>query len=225
MQVPTSVELWPSEDLARRVSVNNFGFGGANAHAILEHSGGNFPIATQTRPSGGEPNGINGISKCVKINGVNRTNGANGVNGHIDQEKDRRRVFVVSAKDEQACRLMALNLREYASTSAPVDEETFLDRLSHTLGSRRSKFAWNIAYIADSLSDMRNTLKEERISPVRSLALPRIGFVFTGQGAQWYAMGRELLVAYPVFKSAIVEYDGYIKEMGSTWTFMGKMAF
>jgi acyl transferase domain-containing protein len=34
-QVPTSVTPWPSYK-AMRVSINNFGFGGSNAHAILE---------------------------------------------------------------------------------------------------------------------------------------------------------------------------------------------
>jgi hypothetical protein len=35
-------------------------------------------------------------------------------------------------------------------------------------------------------------------------------------------MGRELFDAYPVFKNAILECDCYIKEMGATWTIMGK---
>lgn len=34
--------------------------------------------------------------------------------------------------------------------------------------------------------------------------------VFTGQGAKWYAMGRELIEAYPVFKEAIQEADKHI---------------
>ena len=35
LQVPTRVIPWPSHKAAR-VSINNFGFGGSNAHAILE---------------------------------------------------------------------------------------------------------------------------------------------------------------------------------------------
>ncbi|KAK1569351.1 thiolase-like protein, partial [Colletotrichum navitas] len=36
MQVPTTVRPWPKRGATRRASINNFGFGGANAHVILE---------------------------------------------------------------------------------------------------------------------------------------------------------------------------------------------
>ena len=53
---------------------------------------------------------------------------------------------------------------------------------------------------------------------------PRIGFVFNGQGAQWHAMGRELIAAYPVFGSAILRADQMLKEYGATWSLHGSFA-
>lgn len=35
-------------------------------------------------------------------------------------------------------------------------------------------------------------------------------------------MGRELIEAYPVFKEALIECDGYIKGMGANWSIIGK---
>lgn len=50
---------------------------------------------------------------------------------------------------------------------------------------------------------------------------PRIGYVFSGQGAQWYAMGRELIVAYPAFRNALEEADAHPRDLGATWSLLG----
>jgi acyl transferase domain-containing protein len=44
--------------------------------------------------------------------------------------------------------------------------------------------------------------------------------VFTGQGAQHYCMGRELLV-YPVFQNSLANATAYITSLGSSWSLMG----
>ncbi|KAL2813950.1 hypothetical protein BDW59DRAFT_24526 [Aspergillus cavernicola] len=217
MKVPTSVEKWPTVNGVRRASVNNFGFGGANAHAILE-------CATPSSSLNGATNG--------HANGW-LTNGQNGhapANGHINGNgietpaQDRARIFILSARDEQACERMAENLKDHLLNSPPLDADRSLDELAYTLGSRRSMLPWMAAYPATSWSSLIDALDAGRFKPVRSSeAAPRLGFVFTGQGAQWYAMGRELLDAYPVFKAAISECDRYIKEMGAEWTILEEL--
>lgn len=57
--------------------------------------------------------------------------------------------------------------------------------------------------------------------PVRVRKPLALGFVFTGQGAQWHAMGRELLV-YPVFRESIEAADEYMKILGSPWSLLGQ---
>jgi acyl transferase domain-containing protein len=42
--------------------------------------------------------------------------------------------------------------------------------------------------------------------------------VFTGQGAQWYAMGRELIEPYPVFKATLFEAESYLNDFGTDWS-------
>ena len=42
--------------------------------------------------------------------------------------------------------------------------------------------------------------------------------IFTGQSAQWHAMGWELLSAYPVFCHTIEEVDECIRSMGASWS-------
>ena len=60
------------------------------------------------------------------------------------------------------------------------------------------------------------------MKPTRSGEPARLGFVFTGQGAQWFAMGRELLDAYPTFRATLLEAERYLIELGATWSLTGK---
>ena len=129
---------------------------------------------------------------------------------------------MLSAKDERAAVTMAFNLIEHLKTKQFDSEEQYLDDLSYTIGQRRSKFSWVNAQPATSVADLIKKLEISKSSPKRTSDKPRIGFVFTGQGAQWWAMGRELIEAYPVFKNIILAADKHLKEIGSTWNLIGK---
>ncbi|KAK7958258.1 hypothetical protein PG988_013106 [Apiospora saccharicola] len=147
-------------------------------------------------------------------------------NGHVADAQDRSQLLVISAKDRQSCLSIASGLRDHLLQSRDtVDDDALLDSLTYTLGSRRSRSGWSMAFPTHSVPDLIDKLGEQHLpEPKRALrenAGPRVGWVFTGQGAQWYAMGRELIQAYPVFKEAILECDRYIQEMGASWTVMG----
>jgi acyl transferase domain-containing protein len=49
--IPTTVHLWPVHDGPRRVGVSPFGFGGANAHLILESSPVPVRVGDEVPPS------------------------------------------------------------------------------------------------------------------------------------------------------------------------------
>lgn len=177
----------------RRASVNNFGYGGANAHAIIED-----PAYLVSRSLG------------VSTNGV------------MSDGKSRARIFMLSAKDEVAARSMAVGLRQYlGSLGKDRDEERLLDQLAFTLGQRRSHFTWNAACPASSLDELIAALEPRQLKPRRGPRPPRLGFVFTGQGAQWHAMGRELIGYYPVFRHALQEADKCLRALGASWSLIG----
>lgn len=140
----------------------------------------------------------------------------------VDAAPNPARIYVLSAKDEQACQRMISNLRDYIGGADSTEERSLLASLAYTLGSRRSVLPWTAVFAADSLNSILSALEGDQLRHRRSGKEIRVGWVFTGQGAQWHAMGRELFDAYPVFKDAILECDGYIKEMGAKWTIMGK---
>lgn len=184
--------------------MNSFGFGGANAHAILE-----WNESLQ-----------NPCLKEVKQNDCNDRKCVDGMEGNKRDTELVSKVFILRAKDEQACQRMATNLRNYLVSVRSKDERKLLGDLAYTLASRRSMLPYALSYSAASLLELNDALKSNVI-PTFTTAKPRLGLVFTGQGSQWYAMGRELIDAYPVFRSAILNADEHIKEMGAQWSLMG----
>ena len=71
---------------------------------------------------------------------------------------------------------------------------------------------------ATTVSELADRLQEPARKPSHSSKRPRLGFVSNGQGAQWHAMGRELIPAYPVFGQAIHSADEILKEYGAPWS-------
>ncbi|RMZ66367.1 polyketide synthase [Pyrenophora seminiperda CCB06] len=182
LKVPRSVEPWTTE--VRRASVNNFGYGGANSHVILE-------------------NYISPSAPAITNGGV------------------ASKVYVLSAKDEHAATAMVSNLRDHL---VDIEDNAAYERdLAYTLGQRRSNFPWVTATTASSISELVRKIDAGKMKPKRRNDIPRIGFVFTGQGAQWWAMGRELIAAYPVFRESLVEAEGYLREFGATWNLMEEL--
>ena len=133
------------------------------------------------------------------------------------------RVLILSAKDEAAVLSMVENLKEYVINSA-MNEDELINRLAHTLDQRRSRFPWRVTLsfqaskhgLLAALNDSANLV------PRRSIKAPKIGFVFTGQGAQWYAMGRELIGVYPVFAATLHEADQHLRDMDCPWSLLGE---
>jgi acyl transferase domain-containing protein len=95
--VPTACIPWPTQGL-RRISVDSFGFGGANSHLILDdalHTIEALALVgnhrTLTSPS--LSNGMNGVNRAISntngVDGVNHeisnTNGVDGVNHEISK--------------------------------------------------------------------------------------------------------------------------------------------
>jgi acyl transferase domain-containing protein len=136
-----------------------------------------------------------------------------------------RQLFLLSARHKAGAQQIAANLREYLESS----QEKFSDRsvfenLAYTLTERRTRFPWTIAVSAEGPSDLITALSDTAIQPIqRTETPPRLGLVFNGQGAQWFAMGRELSAFYPVYKETLEECDEIIKSFGSDWSLVEEL--
>lgn len=131
-------------------------------------------------------------------------------------------VFVISAKDSTVCQNMANNLSAHIRESLEAGTQPSLKDLAYTLAERRSRLPWVKAVRARTLEELADRLEDASPKPSHTTRSPRIGFVFNGQGAQWYAMGRELIINYPVFSSAIGTADEILKDYGATWSLRGR---
>ncbi|KAJ5338978.1 hypothetical protein N7452_005706 [Penicillium brevicompactum] len=199
LQVPIRATPWPKNKLLR-ASVNNFGYGGTNGHVILDPSPTDQEIWD---------------SKLV-TNGDLETAGDSVVipDGPASEaEDDKSFVYLLSAKDSVACDTMMRQFAAHITQTHPSPSD-----LAYTLTERRSKHNWVAAVRAKTIDELAERLANPTQKPLSAAKLPRLGFVFNGQGAQWHAMGRELIDSYPAFGQGIRQADEILKEYGADWS-------
>lgn len=188
LKVPVTLENLPDskDSLA---SVNSFGYGGTNAHAVLMQ----YPGSTENEVS--------------------------------EMDKKDMFIFPLSAESEAALKEMVVKFREYLEDTT----DSFARILSNVV-YRRTHHTERLATAATSKDDLINKLEawEEDIQ-LKGVARgsevneePKVVFVYTGMGPQWWKMGRELLESEPVFYSALAECDKEFKAI-SGWSVLEEM--
>ncbi|KAK4866744.1 hypothetical protein LT330_007907 [Penicillium expansum] len=124
-----------------------------------------------------------------------------------------RKVFVLSGKDEGPTKGLKDRLLKHLQ-----GHDLSLPALAYTLGQRRSRFPYTVAFSAASTEELSINLADQTLRPVYAAGTAKLGFVFTGQGAQWHAMGQELTEEYPVFRQALHDAERIFQEFGSPWS-------
>lgn len=128
------------------------------------------------------------------------------------------KLFVLSARDQNSVLKMASDLRGHLQ----LNQDISFNNLVFTLGQRRSRFSWSLAVPSPSLEALITSLSDSDLRPVQALSRrPRLGFVFNGQGAQWYAMGRELMEAYPTYLATLKKCEEAVRSFGGAWSLIG----
>jgi acyl transferase domain-containing protein len=136
-------------------------------------------------------------------------------------ENNGPKLLVWSAADQESLsNLTAAYSQHFAKegeTLLPADG--YLKDLAYTLSERRTLLPWRSFAVAETLEELTD-MKSLLSLPVPSSTDLRLGFVFTGQGAQWVGMGRALF-AYPTFRKSIDEATEYLKTLGCDWSIEG----
>lgn len=131
------------------------------------------------------------------------------------------KLFVWSASEESGLKRLATTYHEHLrSLVSRKDESSYLADLAYTLSEKRSRLPWKSFAIARSIDTLQGSLDYSLRQPFRSVRSPKLGFIFTGQGAQWYAMGRELL-QYSPFRRSLEEAEAFLRDLGCTWLLIG----
>ncbi|AEO68274.1 polyketide synthase [Thermothielavioides terrestris NRRL 8126] len=184
IRIPTEQIPWPhAAGVTPRVSVNSFGYGGTNAHAILERG----PYLQQ------QQNSASSLAPSPRL-------------------------FILSANSRASLTAMIQSHRDWVEQR----DEVPLADLSYTLCQRRSLLPWRFSCVAQDRDSLLEALGQGLASPPKERvpAKPDVLFIFTGQGAQWAGMGRELLQAAtpsPVFRDSIRASRDMLHSLGAAW--------
>jgi acyl transferase domain-containing protein len=173
---------------------------------------------------------VNGLSAAGLQNGTNdniKTNGiqTNSPNKDLVNAQQVPRIIALTAFDEKGVQRITKSQADYLKAIRPPrgpDEVSFLDDFVYTMTRKRSEFPWRSYFLAANFSQLVERISENVSEPVRARSKLNLGFVFTGQGAQWHAMGRELMV-YPIFRQSLEIATAYMKSLGSTWSLLEEL--
>jgi thioester reductase-like protein len=172
-------------------AVNSFGFGGSNAHVVLEQAP---PAQLQRR---------------------------------VEKPVQRPYLLPISAKDAQA-------LRHYVEAYRELLAETSLDiaDVCYSAGERKEHHDHRLVALGRDAAELRKRLGAwlRSSGPVDGImvgrartTVPSLVFVYTGQGAQWWAMGRQLLEREPVFRRTVQEINDLLQPL-TGWSLREEMA-
>jgi acyl transferase domain-containing protein len=209
LKVPTEpVKLLNGSD-AIYAGVNSFGFGGTNAHVILESADCGQPLLEDR------------IQLTEKSEDTT-----------TEETAEPSEIFLMSARSKNSLKLHAGVLRNTFMNCDSVSSSEWKD-ICHTLAVRRfhhsdyrgAVVARNPAEVADCIEAVeKGELHSRWCDDENPGSKPdgRVVFVFCGQGTQWFAMGRQLIAEDPVFREKMEECDALIRGLGD-WSLIEEL--
>lgn len=184
IQFPTQKMDWPAENGKKRIAgVSSFGLSGTNAHVILEEAPA---LVSHTIPDGP------GVERPLHL-------------------------LTISAKSASALSALAERM---ANHLAENPSQSLAD-VSFSANTGRSQFNHRLAVMASTSEEAHQKLTVWRdghevpgiASSGRISANPEITFLFTGQGANYLGMGRQLYHTQPVFRAMMDRCDALLRPL------------
>ncbi len=190
LRLPRELEALPERGRPALAAVNSFGFGGANAHAILSEP----PREKATAETRQGP-----------------------------------LVLPLSARTANALKAMAGHYRA-AMTDGKLAQEALPD-ICHTSAVSRCDQDERLALVGENREELVALLAafeegEKRAAMAagqrRQAGPVKLAFIFSGQGPQWWAMGRQLLEREPRFRGVIERCDAEMAKLGD-WSLLREL--
>ncbi|UWR10454.1 type I polyketide synthase [Sulfitobacter mediterraneus] len=189
LEVPVKPEAFPDRDGPNYAVVNSFGFGGANACALLSappaKSYDYHPVTAQpsTAPLAG---GEDGFPHLIPVSGAT----------------------------EEALQANAAALLEAMRGKGALAKTTLSD-IAAALATKRSHLMYRAVILAHTTAQLRKALKSlasgesdaPNIITGQKQTSNKLCFTFSGQGSQWWGMARDLLERNAVFSDAVDAFD------------------
>ncbi|MFG2621806.1 amino acid adenylation domain-containing protein [Streptomyces sp. NPDC048507] len=181
--IPDRVTPWPPHEGPARAGVNSFGFGGTNAHVLLEEAPAPAPEPAPAAP------------------GLPGRDLAGGL---------QFRVLPLSAHDASVLPDLAGAVRSrLAEPVSLTDLAHSLARRRQHHDARLSVVYRSREDLDEALAAYGRGEEHPRVllGRRREGQQPAPAWVFTGMGPQWWAMGRELFESSPVYRAAVEAVD------------------
>ncbi|KAI0434033.1 reducing type I polyketide synthase [Xylaria sp. FL1042] len=185
---------WP-KNTKLRASINSFGFGGANAHAVIE-SPEYLLGSTALRHKS---------SFASELSMDNFFDDDEDLPG-LPSTPRKPKLLVVSANDENSLKSGIKSLSSHLLNPAVKID---LQDLVYTLSDRRSRLYHRGYSLQLSTQISLDTFELGKLAG----RTPKIGFVFTGQGAQWPTMGKQLLENFPLARTTVERLDHVLQSL------------
>ena len=191
----------------RRIAINSFGYGGTNAHVVLEQA----------------PTSRGGLQPYKEENSFQKKSESNEETRSLPPlEKVSPLLFLLSATSKMSLLESVRNLKKWTSS---YHNHHYLEDLSYTLLAHRSIMRWRYSFVAYKHHDVLGALDEAMAERGAKKAVSniQIGFLFTGQGAQWWAMGRELVFTCSKFQDSLVRSQSILQDFGTSWSLIDEL--
>jgi len=171
----------PDRDKPLVFGVNSFGFGGTNAHLVLQEyrpSATAAPVAAETS---------------------------------VDPAEDWSDLLLLSAHSPEALEDVATAYAGFLSEAEP----NAWRNIRATVALSRARHAQRLVVAAatpqEAAQRLRSHLAGEKTSRLAKgkapAAAPKLALVYSGNGPQWWGMGRELFAESAIFRDRILEID------------------
>lgn len=183
--VPTRTTDLPDLGGDELVSVNSFGFGGTNAHVVLQKA----PRKKSARRSAGQDKGKTPSPMLLSANSPQSLGALAGKYAALLEQASFTDCYDTAAT--LALHREHMKLREVVSGSTPAELCSRLRRLERTIASG-----------------------EKHLKPVEGALKDSGGvFAFSGNGSQWRGMGTHLMRHNAEFKAALEEVDSLLSPL------------
>ncbi|KAH7305590.1 hypothetical protein B0I35DRAFT_471642 [Stachybotrys elegans] len=206
LEIPTGqARQWPqvTPGSPLRASVNSFGFGGTNAHVILESYQNSEQQRHPTREDHSEEQSFVGP---LLFSAKSRASLVRSVQAHAEALRSDAR----------------MDLGDLAWTLQRRRTHFGNNRVSFS-GSTRQKL---LSQMDEFLAGATATTATTATTPADPLECPALLGIFTGQGAQWASMGRGLIRHSRVFRESVERCEKSLAELGAdapSWSLMEEL--
>ncbi len=199
LEVVREATPWPAGERPRRAGINGFGLSGTNVHVVVEEA----PRRSAAPTGSGQPGaGRQTVSSVVP----SVSEGSGGLGGGKPARDRPLHLITLTARSENSLRVLASRFAEHLASHP----EIALADVCFTANTGRSPMPERLVTTAASATELQEALaafargEEAPVETGRVPAQPpRVAFLFTGQGAAWTGMGRQLYATHPGFRDTI----------------------